>query len=171
MPSTSSAILSSHVEVLQANSSSQESDDEDDEPLSNIKARKNPPKNSQAKKKRTTLWKKHLPNFSCPEFSPPQSSSIESQSCKDPLDYFKLFFHKDLVRHIVEQTNLYAGQKNKPMAVTEDEIYVILGAMLLSGYAKLPNKRLYFSKSNDVPKILVESIRCKVGKDYHVIGH
>lgn len=46
------------------------------------------------------------------------------------------------------------------MLVTEDEIYVILGAMLLSGYAKLPNKRLYFSKNNDVPKILAESIRC-----------
>lgn len=42
--------------------------------------------------------------------------------------------------------------------VTEDEIYVILGAMLLSGYMKLPNKRLYLSRDNDVLKILVESI-------------
>lgn len=34
-------------------------------------------------------------------------------------------------------------KKNKPLLVTEDEMYVILGAMMLSGYVKLPNKRLY----------------------------
>lgn len=158
-PSTSSGLQSSNTGALRLLSSSEESDDEDDEPLSALKARNNPPKKSQAKKKRTTLWKKQLPEFSCTEYNP-QPTSEESRNCKDPLEYFRLFFHKDLVKQIADQTNLYAGQKNKSLMVTEDEIYVILGAMLLSGYVKLPNKRLYFSKDNDVPKILAGSIRC-----------
>ncbi|KAF9419654.1 hypothetical protein HW555_003932 [Spodoptera exigua] len=158
-PSTSSALQSSNTGTLRLLSSSEESDDEDNEPLSALKARNNPREKSQAKKKRTTLWKKQLRQFSCTDYNP-QPTSEESRNCKDPLEYFRLFFHKDLVKQIADQTNLYAGQRNKTLMVTEDEIYVILGAMLLSGYVKLPNKRLYFSKDNDVPKILAESIRC-----------
>lgn len=61
---------------------------------------------------------------------------------------------------MVNQTNVYAGKKTKPMTVTEDEIYVAMGAMLLSGYVKLPNKRLYFSRDNGVPKIFLRNIIC-----------
>ncbi|XP_060801591.1 piggyBac transposable element-derived protein 3-like [Amyelois transitella] len=157
MPSSSSGMVFSNAENPQVCSSSEESDDEDNQPLASLRTRISPPKKS--KLKRTSLWKKDMPSFSCPEFIT-RPTSDESKNCKDPLDYFKLFFHSDLVKLIVDQTNLYAGQKNKPLLVTEDEIYVIFGAMLLSGYAKLPCKRLYFSKENDVPKILSDSIRC-----------
>ncbi|CAK1554360.1 unnamed protein product [Leptosia nina] len=85
---------------------------------------------------------------------------MKVKNVKNSLEYFKLFFHNDLIKHIIKQTNLYALQKNKPLMATEDEIYVILGAMLLSGYVKLPKKRLYFCKDNDVPTILQDSIRC-----------
>jgi hypothetical protein len=60
---------------------------------------------------------------------------------------------------IVRQSNLYALQKNKFLNLTLDEIYIVFGAFLLSGYGKYPNKRLYWSKENDVPTILCESMR------------
>lgn len=40
-----------------------------------------------------------------------------------------------------------------------EELYVVFGALLLSGYAKYPNKRMYWSPDNDVPKILADSMR------------
>ncbi|KAJ8913981.1 hypothetical protein NQ315_008973 [Exocentrus adspersus] len=43
--------------------------------------------------------------------------------------------------------------------MAENELYVTFGALLLSGYGKYPNKRMYWSSNNDVPKILSESIR------------
>ncbi|CAG5010352.1 unnamed protein product [Parnassius apollo] len=152
-PSTSTAL--SLQDCLLSSSGS-----EDEEPISSLSSRNKPTKSAPpAKKKRTTLWKKKEPTFSCSDFVS-QQTSLQSKTCKDPLQYFQLFFHQNLMKHIAQQTNIYALQKNKPLMVTEDEIYVVLGAMLLSGYVKLPNKRLYFSKDNDVPKMLQEGIRC-----------
>lgn len=99
----------------------------------------------QAKRKKTTSWKKNLTNCTCPECNV-KPTSEESQKSSDPLDYLKLFFHKNLVKQMVNQTNVYAGKKTKPMTVTEDEIYVAMGAMLLLGYVKLPNKTLLFKR-------------------------
>ena len=36
----------------------------------------------------------------------------------------------------------------------------MFGGFLLSGYAKYPNKKLYWSKENDTPSILAEAMRC-----------
>ena len=38
-------------------------------------------------------------------------------------------------------------------------MYVVFGAVLLSGHAKYPNKRLFWTPDSDVPKILAESRR------------
>lgn len=38
-------------------------------------------------------------------------------------------------------------------------MYAVLGAMLLSGYTKCPNKRMYWSSFDDVSKMLYNSIR------------
>lgn len=160
-PSTSTALGSSTQSTLNNNYYSA-SDSEDERPLYATFSSRNKSTISAvpAKRKKHTHWRKKEPGFICTEFRP-QPTSDESKRCKNPLEYFKLFFHHDLIKHIVKQTNiLYALQKNKPLMVTEDEIYVILGAMMLSGYVKLPRKRLYFCKDNDVPKILQDSIRC-----------
>ena len=36
----------------------------------------------------------------------------------------------------------------------------MFGGFLLSGYAKYPNKRLYWSKENGTPSIFAEAMRC-----------
>lgn len=138
IPSTSTAFGSNTQRSSNDNSLSS-SDSEDEQPLSKFISHKSSRSAPPAKKKKSTHWKKEEPAFICTEYRP-QPPSDESKACQNPLEYFKLFFHNDLIKHIVKQTNLYALQKNKSLMVTEDEIYVILGAMLLSGYVKLPTK-------------------------------
>lgn len=139
-PSTSTSLRSNRHDLSEERLWS--SDSEEDEPLSSLVSSRAMATSSAppAKKKKTTQWKKQDPTFTCTEFQP-QESSEESKVCQDPLQFFKLFFHQDLITLIAKQTNLYALQKNKSLMVTEDEIYVVIGAMLLSGYVKLPNKR------------------------------
>ena len=50
--------------------------------------------------------------------------------------------------------------KNVTLDVIFDEMLVMFGGFLLSGYAKYPNKRLYWSKENDTPSILAEAMPC-----------
>lgn len=56
-------------------------------------------------------------------------------------------------------------QKGKALNVCREEILVFFGGLLLSGYTKCPNKRLYWSTEDDVPKILSDSIRCNRFED------
>lgn len=60
---------------------------------------------------------------------------------------------------ILYETNKYSLQKNSHLNVKIDELYAFLGGLLLSGYAKYPNKRMYWSTKDDVPKLLKNSIR------------
>ena len=69
-----------------------------------------------------------------------------------------MFWSEEIIEHIVTQSNKYAQQKNVTLNLTKEELYVLLWAMLLSGYSKFPNKRMYWS-SYDVPKMLYNSIR------------
>ena len=70
-----------------------------------------------------------------------------------------MFWSEEIIEHIVTQSNKYAQQKNVTLNLTKEELYVLLGAMLLSGYSKCPNKRMYWSSYDDVPKMLYNSIR------------
>ena len=51
-------------------------------------------------------------------------------------------------------------KKNRGLETTKEELLVVIGGILMSGYAKYPNKTMYWSKENDVPIILAEGIRC-----------
>ena len=81
-----------------------------------------------------------------------------------PLSFFSLFFDDDddddVIHLICEQNNLYAMQKNVQLDLTESELFVVIGGLLLSGYTNYPNKRMYWSKESDAPTILSDSIRC-----------
>ena len=86
----------------------------------------------------------------------PRKPSQEAKVAQNPVDFFKLFFDEDLMSKIVEETNTYGQQKNKELNFTKEELYVLLGGMLLSGYAKYPNKRMFWNPTEDIPKILIE---------------
>lgn len=63
-------------------------------------------------------------------------------------------------------------KKNVELNVTLDEIKVFIGGILMSGYAKYPNKRLYWSDKKDTPKLLSNSMRLnrfeKILNNFHL---
>ncbi|XP_030747084.1 piggyBac transposable element-derived protein 2-like [Sitophilus oryzae] len=112
------------------------------------------------KTKSKVTWQKTLPtNCIKNAFLSEVSMSQEVEDCKTPVDFFRLFFNDSLIELFVTETNRYALQKNKTLNVTKDEMFVFIGGMLLSGYAKYPNKRMYWSQRIDVPRILSDAIR------------
>jgi hypothetical protein len=135
---------------------SDDNESEDSDPEVNL------PIASLVKRKRSlvTTWRKtSVPNYKINKIRSLKPPSKEAAECKTPVDFFHLFFTKNILGEIVRQSNLYALQKKKSLNLTLDEIYVVLGAFLLSGYGKYPNNRLYLSRENDVPIILCESMR------------
>lgn len=140
-------------------------DTSDEEPLSKYCKNNKTDKSKFSKKKKeekigTVKWNKNQPVFDITSTCTLKSISEEAKKAQTPLEYFHLFFSNDLLLKIVNETNLYASQKNVNLTLTFEEINVFFGALLLSGYAKYPNKRLYWSSNEDVPKILQNSIRC-----------
>ncbi|KAK9688051.1 Transposase IS4 [Popillia japonica] len=116
-------------------------DSSDEEPLSKY-ARVDFRKVKQ-KKAKTNYSDSHTkPSFNmvvnCEEVPPSEAVKI----CRTPVDFLKLFFTDELLHHFIEQSKIYAGQKNKLLNMSLDEINVFLVALLFSGYGKYPNKRM-----------------------------
>ena len=69
-----------------------------------------------------------------------------------PVDVFSLFFTPTLMKHIVDQSNLYAsecmGEEKFAnwMKITVDELRAYMGFMILMGLVKLPSIRDYWKK-------------------------
>lgn len=114
----------------------------------------------EKKKAQIDQWTELEPTFSLNSFCDPTPCSDEAMECQTPLDFFSLFLCDDLLDLICEQSNLYASQKNVLLNLTRDELLVFFGGLLMSGYAKYPNKRMFWSREEDVPRLLSESIRC-----------
>lgn len=114
---------------------------------------------SNPKRRRQYNWSVNIPLYNINQICTPRAPSEAASFAKTPLEFFNLFWSETIIEHIVTQSNKYAQQKNAPLNITREEFYVVLGAMLLSGYTKCPNKRMYWSSTEDVPKIIYNSIR------------
>lgn len=69
---------------------------------------------------------------------------------------FELFFDDEFIEFIVTESNRYALHKNCPDPnITAGEVRCFLAILILSGYNKLPSKRMYWEKSDDVQNKLV----------------
>lgn len=114
----------------------------------------------ELKQARVNQWKIDEPAFMQNITCEPLPCSDEAMECESPLEFFSLFFSDEVIEFICEQSNLYASQKNVNLNLTKEELLVVFGGMLMSGYAKYPNKRMFWSREDDVPKLLSESMRC-----------
>ena len=64
---------------------------------------------------------------------------------------FELFFEGELLELIVVQSMLDAKQSGNHSFVTDpEEMRVVLGILLLSGYSRLPRRRMYWEQCPDV---------------------
>lgn len=141
------------------NMSSLEADDDfstsDDEPLSALAAKKK-------KKCEMYSWKKCDPVYST--FQVPIDSLYNARADQlitdlknlTPTDIFEKFVDDSVIQLIVDQTNLYAQQKNNHnFSITPREAKTFIAILLLTGYHQLPQERMYWSLSDDVRVNLV----------------
>lgn len=82
------------------------------------------------------------------EFSQPAEDLVTPQK------YFRYFIDNEMIRNIVNQTNLYSVQKNgSSVNTTVQEIEVFLGITIMTSIVKLPALRMYWRNSSRYPLI------------------
>ncbi|XP_028657085.1 piggyBac transposable element-derived protein 3-like [Erpetoichthys calabaricus] len=103
--------------------------------------------------KRIPLWR-HISGDGTARPMPEWLGQIDSSGViKRPVEYFRHFFSKDIITHIVDQSNLYAIQQNpnKPLALSSQELEQFLGTLLAMSMVKLSNSRLYWKSKLNCP--------------------
>ena len=71
-----------------------------------------------------------------------------------PLGYFHQFFDKQLISHIVGQTNLYSVQETMSCVATfQNKMEQFIGILVLMGIIKYPQYRMYRSPGTRIPAI------------------
>jgi DNA excision repair protein ERCC-6 len=96
-------------------------------------------------------WLKRDQCSSLPEPPTVGLSDDVIEKCQTPFDAWKLMLTAKLLSNITEQSNLYAAQLPEAAypAIQESEVLVYIGICLLSGYAKVPDKEMYWERSAD----------------------
>lgn len=86
-------------------------------------------------------------NSEIPEFM--NEDSFEPFELHSPLHYFLQFFDTAIFNIIVEQSNLYALQKdiNKPLNLDHQELKKWIGLVICFSISKLPNTRMHWAKN------------------------
>ncbi|KAJ4433246.1 hypothetical protein ANN_15505 [Periplaneta americana] len=93
-------------------------------------------------------------DFKIKERSPDIRRNAEDllrETVKSPLDALRTFFSTELLELIVMETNRYVAQHlMHNLNASREEILTLIGILLLSGYHKLPSRRLYCRSELDV---------------------
>ncbi|KAH8040172.1 hypothetical protein HPB51_009550 [Rhipicephalus microplus] len=100
------------------------------------------------------LQKRHVKWDKCDlNSSLPVGDSWEPDSTKEtpltPVDPFEKFFDDEVINLLVENTNIYAQQKNQLLNVHAGEMKSFLGILLLSGYVPVPRRQMLWENSRD----------------------
>lgn len=133
-------------------------DTEDELPLADISNQRNM-KKPKTKEKRTVTWKSGKARQIRPIL--PWKGQLPSgpEVIGTPLSYFRKFIDKDILEHIVEQSNLYALQSDlaRPLALSMQELERFIGITFLMSIYGLPRTRMFWQQETQVSKI-VESM-------------
>lgn len=89
-----------------------------------------------------------------------------------PYQFFKYFFDDDLMKRIVEETNLYSTQKcvDNPFTITNTDLYKYFGIMILSSIANFPNIRMLWDTIIG-PPLVAETMPQKYFKKIRSVFH
>ncbi|KAL2104215.1 hypothetical protein ACEWY4_001083 [Coilia grayii] len=84
-----------------------------------------------------------------------QGQLATADEIKSPLQYFREFFSKEILEVIVQESNLYAIQKDpsKPLNLTVNELEQFLGTVVYMSLFGLPASRMYWNKATRVPQV------------------
>ena len=74
----------------------------------------------------------------------------------NPVDLFKLCFNDEIMNHICSESVKYASQKgDSQFVVTVEELCRYFGILLLSGYNKMPFRKMHWETRLDANNVLV----------------
>lgn len=140
----------------------EESDEEDHIPLAHLVPAKKKLK-KEVPKKLVANWSKTDPVYE--PFHPQNDYLAKEENLKTCLnqqsavDMFEQFFDNEIYETIVQETVKYAvTQKNKHgFLVTKDEIKILIGFLIYSGYHTLPSERDYWSDDDDLGQTIVKN--------------
>ncbi len=112
------------------------------------------------KRRRKMVYKwhhdKNKVNDSVPDYEENSSVLIRNDKAANPQEIIEQFWTQEWIDNICEQSRLYANQKSLSCnEVNPNNLKVFLGILVLSGYNKLPNRRLYWAESSDTVNQLV----------------
>lgn len=142
------------VEVISRRPNFDTSDweDSDDEPLSNQAGPSKRPRTQDY----TPVWRKTQPTYTMTielSDSVPCRKKVLVEKLKDysPTKLFESFFDDNVMKMIVDNSILYAGQNNRHNFHLDDvDLRKFLGILLLTGYHELPSERSYWSLDEDL---------------------
>ena len=116
---------------------------------------------SKKRKKVAHSWTKtsQTTGGNVPAFQPadgPSTQAWVASHCSSAYDFLRLFLSDEFLNIVSTQTMMYATQKglSNPGA-SQDSLLVFFGILLLSGYNKLPYRRMYWREDPDVFNELV----------------
>lgn len=103
----------------------------------------------RSKIRKTTRWVKQ-------DISPENESSpfttrnwLEEKDLS-PTSLFEHFFDEEVISHILDMSEKYAQQQNKKnFSLPEADLKLAIAILIISGYAPLPRRRLYWENSED----------------------
>ncbi|XP_045134429.1 piggyBac transposable element-derived protein 3-like [Portunus trituberculatus] len=87
-----------------------------------------------------------------------------------PYDIFTNMWNEEIMKLIKVETNRYHQVTfGKELHVTVNELYQVLGIFLLSGYNKVPNRRLFWSKCADTRNLSVTQCGMSVNRYEEIV--
>ncbi|XP_068240322.1 piggyBac transposable element-derived protein 3-like [Palaemon carinicauda] len=102
-------------------------------------------------------------NNAVPDFVQQPNEEIDKlkEKVNNPVDCINLFWTEQWIEELCHQSTIYAEQKSLSKDhITPQNMKIFLSVLILSGYNKLPYRRMYWSETPDVFNNLVsESIR------------
>lgn len=113
------------------------------------------------------IWKKnHMQNHaSWVQFGSDSELTTEIMALDTPFKFFSYFVNDDIISNIVDQSNLYAIQKDssKPLNTTPDEIKRFFGITYFMSVFKYPSIRTYWGEFG-IPAIMNTMTRNRYDK-------
>ena len=77
---------------------------------------------------------------------------------KSPVEIFDKLFDDEIRKHIMQQSTIYASQKNRHSFVFSDNcLKNLIEFLLLTGYHGLPQERMYWCEDEDVKSDIVRA--------------
>lgn len=106
-------------------------------------------------RKKERQWKNNieLPRLTVLEKDVPVNDALGD--VMTPTDCFELCLDESLVKLLVDMSNRYAFQRNHNLKVTESEMKVYLGILLLTGYLIPKNIRMFWETKSDTHNEMV----------------